>query len=91
MATQDRTSDETPEEQKPPNDGTIVYLNRGSGDLEKHPGEFIDPRAAPPIPLPPKLRTVRDCKSYLAHATFDIAASIFTLPLSKFSSDPVSQ
>ncbi|PLW05138.1 hypothetical protein PCANC_21482 [Puccinia coronata f. sp. avenae] len=81
MATQDRTSDETPEEKKPPNDGTIVYLNRGSGDLEKHPGEFIDPRAAPPIPLPPKLRTVRDCKSYLAHATFDIAASIFTLPL----------
>ncbi|PLW26551.1 hypothetical protein PCASD_25079, partial [Puccinia coronata f. sp. avenae] len=38
MATQDRTSDETPEEKKPPNDGTIVYLNRGSGDLEKHPG-----------------------------------------------------
>jgi len=80
IATQDRTSDEEVEDKAPPNDGTVIYLHQNI-DIEKQPEAFLDPRAAPSLPFPPKHRTVRDCKSYLAHATFDIAASIFTLPL----------
>lgn len=30
-----------------------------------------------------KRRSLESCRSYLSHATFDIAASLFTLPLSK--------
>ncbi|KAH9814108.1 natural resistance-associated macrophage protein-domain-containing protein [Melampsora americana] len=31
--------------------------------------------------VPPRHRSLEGCKSYLAHATFDIAASLMTLPL----------
>ncbi|POV97563.1 hypothetical protein PSTT_14968 [Puccinia striiformis] len=84
MATQDRTSEKTDEKKAPPADGTVVYINRSNrtkGDIEKQPEDFMDPRQAPPVPSVSKIRSVLDCKSYLAHASFDIAASIFTLPL----------
>ncbi|WAQ91694.1 hypothetical protein PtA15_15A85 [Puccinia triticina] len=78
MATQDRTSDQAPAKKGPKNEATVVYIDRFSPDIEKQPEEFLAPRKAPSVP---QRRTVLDCRSYLAHASFDIAASIFTLPL----------
>jgi hypothetical protein len=60
----------------------MVYNQRTISDIEKQPEEFLDPRKAPPVPSQPKVRTILECKSYINHASFDIAASIFTLPLS---------
>ncbi|KAA1070742.1 hypothetical protein PGT21_022908 [Puccinia graminis f. sp. tritici] len=81
MATQDRTTKKKADKKTPPAEDAMVHNQRTVSDIEKQPEEFLDPRQAPPVPSQPKVRTVLECKSYINHASFDIAASIFTLPL----------
>lgn len=90
MATRDRDSEEVPEITVPQDEGPVIYIQPSSGgDVEKEPighrglhesgGASIGSSFL--VVPSPKYRSLRDCKSYLAHASFDVAASIFTLPL----------
>ncbi|EGG06507.1 uncharacterized protein MELLADRAFT_86561 [Melampsora larici-populina 98AG31] len=92
LATMDRDDSEGPATDtnltSPSDDSLNKYVPEKSGKvqfedslptlnkLESNP-IIIDQDA----PTPPRRRSIESCKSYLAHATFDIAVSLMTLPL----------